>query len=300
MSTTNTFEQMVMSKCDTFVDFQLWPVRQTLDPAAWLSNFTAPEMAYAITLLNSFIYYPKPFIVDLLCHSFRDLSCEVTAQSTTYGDAKHRWTGFQKALVVSHVTGEQPNDTDSGHAMVRLVRQHAGIDQQQILNAEAVLPNLASSNGRTVVFVDDFVGSGQQFITHWQRSYQTGGGAFSFSGIEAMGRGHQFYYIPVVASAYGVSRIATACPTVRVRPAHQIDDQYNCLSPTCPFWPQHLRANVVSTLKNASDRAGIPDTDWQGFHQLGLAFAFEHSTPDATLPIFHWNRNGWKPLVTRT
>lgn len=289
-----------MSKCDAFVDFQLWPVRQSMDPAAWLSNFTPPELEYAVTLLNSFIYYPKPFIVDLLCHSFRDLSCEVVRQSTTYGDAKHRWTNFHQALIVCRVTGEQPNDTDSGYLMVRLARQYAGIDQRQIMDAEAVLPTLATSNGRTIVFLDDFVGSGKQFITNWHRSYQTGGGNLSFASVDGMNRGHQFYYLPVVASAYGVSRIATACLNVRVRPAHQIDDQYNCLSPLCPFWPQRLRAGVVPTLKNASDRAGIPTAMWQGFHGLGLAFAFEHSTPDASLPLFHWSRNGWKPLVTRT
>jgi hypothetical protein len=60
----------------------------------------------------------------------------------------------------------------------------------------------------------------------------------------------------------------------------------------------------VATLKRISERAGYiqenggPD-DWRGFHGLGLTVAFEHGIPDASLPIFFSERNGWKPLMRR-
>ncbi len=37
-----------------------------------------------------------------------------------------------------------------------------------------------------------------------------------------------------------------------------------------------------------------------GYHEQGLLLAFDHSVPDATLPIF-WSpgKYGWTPLVAR-
>jgi hypothetical protein len=59
-------------------------------------------------------------------------------------------------------------------------------------------------------------------------------------------------------------------------------------------------------VKAVSARIGIPDSggavvnDWQGFHCLGLSLAFYDSVPDATLPIFYWEENGWNPLIKKT
>ncbi|MGI4789714.1 MAG: phosphoribosyltransferase-like protein [Janthinobacterium lividum] len=71
------------------------------------------------------------------------------------------------------------------------------------------------------------------------------------------------------------------------------------------MWPDHLRTSALDFLEKVSHRVGIYDThggvnDWQGFNKLGLSLGFEHSVPDATLPIFYWEQNGWKPLLRRT
>jgi len=71
------------------------------------------------------------------------------------------------------------------------------------------------------------------------------------------------------------------------------------------FWPDPLKHGANEAIKKASLRAGLPDTggakvnDWQGFYKLGLALGFYNSVPDATLPIFYWEKNGWKPLIRR-
>jgi hypothetical protein len=48
------------------------------------------------------------------------------------------------------------------------------------------------------------------------------------------------------------------------------------------------------------DTDGAVVNDWQGFHKLGLALAFQHCVPDATLPLFYWEHNEWHPLIRRT
>ena len=66
-----------------------------------------------------------------------------------------------------------------------------------------------------------------------------------------------------------------------------------------------LLADIQALVKTYSEKLGyIEDAggeqDWEGFHKLGLGLAFEHSTPDASLPIFYSQVNGWAPLVRRT
>ena len=66
-----------------------------------------------------------------------------------------------------------------------------------------------------------------------------------------------------------------------------------------------MRAEGQAWIADASRRGGVPDTngaqpgDWRGFAKLGLALAFEHGVPDATLPLFYWDGPGWEPLMRR-
>jgi hypothetical protein len=155
-----------------------------------------------------------------------------------------------------------------------------------------------------IIFVDDFVGSGSQFIKTWRRQVPLSGSTSSFERITAV-RGAEFYYCPLVCTEYGFERIKKECAAVQLHPAHLLPRKYSALDPNSVIWPNHLRTTAISFLQAVSTRAGIPDTngnvdDWRGFHQLGLAIAMGDSVPDATLPIFYWERNGWIPLIRRT
>ncbi|MEO6005221.1 MAG: hypothetical protein ABIZ04_09515 [Opitutus sp.] len=291
---------LVLAKCEAFTDFQLWPAHDELDTEGWLSNFDDAEMPYALTLLNHFVYYPRKFAAKLVRHSIHDLSRDVVSRATTQATAKHEWAKFLDAMLITRVTGETPNDTDSAFQIVRLVRQHVEIPEEQIIEPENLVSLLLGLRDRTVVFMDDFVGSGNQLIETWRRPYPTGTRRFSFEEVSRLKLGHRFLYLPIVATSYGIEHIGKEAKAVEVRASHVLGSEYNCLHADCRIWPDHLKPNAVAVLRNASARAGIPDDEWTGFHDLGLAFAFEGSTPDATLPLFHWNRNNWKRLVART
>ncbi len=150
---------------------------------------------------------------------------------------------------------------------------------------------------RPVVFVDDFVGSGSQCISTWHRQYPAFGGATrSFADLAKI-IPVKFYYCPVLCTSIGLRNIRRFCPGLSTRPAHVIDNRYNVLSVKSAVWPTELRTKAREVLKRVSKRGvGIPDTngrsvdDWRGFRRLGLALAFHNSVPDATMPIFYWNK----------
>ena len=295
-------EERVLAKAEFFVDVQLWPFRRTLDPQGWLKNFLPNEQEYAVNLLNAFVYYSAPLCDALLLGAFRRLSANVVSCDDPFVAAQSLWQGFCDSVLIVHVEGETPSTTDSGYLFARRARQVLEIAEDRILSPQAALERLIKSGPLPVVFVDDFVGSGNQFAMSWHRRIRLRDGReHSFDQLAAA-QGGRFFYCPLVCTAAGVETIQLECPKVILVPAHVLTEHYNALSPVSHLWPDHLRPTAAAFVETASRRAGIPESGtsgWRGFHDLGLAVAFEHSVPDATLPIFYWEHNGWTPLIKR-
>ena len=201
--------------------------------------------------------------------------------------------------MVTYVQGEEPNPTDSGYTFARKARQVLGIDEMQIAEPAHVLSNSRGSLDSPILLVDDFVGSGTQLITTWHREQR----AERFRSLaEAAEAGVSIYYVPLVATRDGTAEIRQNCAKLEVFSAHVLDQRYSLVAPDSILWPEALRPHAQEFLWTASQRAGIPDDyeyGWKGFCDLALALAFSHSVPDATLPLFFWNRNGWKPLLVK-
>ena len=149
--------------------------------------------------------------------------------------------------------------------------------------------------------MDDFVGSGHQMGETWTgRVTMPDGEEWSFSRA-ARELGVMAIYTPLVCTTYGFENLKTDCPELSVRPAHFLDERYSLVHEDSIPWPEHRRATADDFLFEASTRAGIIDRmgdQFKGFHDLGLAFAFWHSVPDATLPLLYWEEE-WLPLIRR-
>jgi hypothetical protein len=239
---------------------------------------------------------------QLFYSAFQRLSLLIALPNVSLGITKCLWADFLRQAIITRVTGENPSDADSGFYFSRMARQVLKVSESQILGPAETLAELErSTNPRPVIFVDDFVGSGEQFVNTWKRRVQiSSSNSMSFELIAGSGADNRFLYCPLLCTQYGKSRINRKCSGVSILPAHLLPPQYSALAPDSILWPETLLSTAAAFIENASRRAGIPEEDWRGFHDLGLALAFEHSVPDATLPLFYWNQNGWRPLVERS
>ena len=290
----------VLAKLDYFVDVQIWPLNTEINPSDWLDNFPESEEPFAVNLLNAFMYFARPLMEQMFVSAFQSLSPLVAGTALSFPDAQVSWRNFLEQVVVTQVTGETPNPSDSGYLFQRKARQLLGIAQAQISSPEGVLRRLHAGDQTPVVFVDDFVGSGRQFIKTWTRQFDIGDRRpLSFADASSHGLGAAFFYCPLICTEHGRDRILNRCPQVRVSPAHLLSDEYSAFSERSRIWPKEMQEGGVRFLEEASMRAGIPRSRWRGFDRLGLALAFEGSVPNATLPIFYWRQNGWRPLVER-
>ena len=286
-------EPLVLEKIGYLTDIQLWP--RTVQPTRWLDNFSGYERPYAVHLLNSFVHFNEEMVDQLFTSAFQFLSSEVLPVGASFDEAVQAWTQFRARALITPVSGEEPSPADSGYRYASKARDLLGIPPPRLVTHESALKAVIRDATLPVIFVDDFVGSGDQILKHWDRPVSVKGTELSFS-TAARGGMARAYYCCALATDYGVSRIADAGLPLTVRAGNILHPNASAVAPDSLVWPELERENGIAFLDAASTRAGIAADDALGFHGLGLTIGIDGRVPDATLPIFLWDRNGWSPL----
>jgi hypothetical protein len=298
-------EAQVLARFRYLANVHVLPLDAKLSPNLWLGNFSDSEKPYALSLLLNFLYFSNAAVEAIFRASFQNLSQVVAHDKTSYMAVTSEWLRFLKTTLIVMVTGERPHITDSGHLFARMARDQLGIDETRIVSPLQAISWLVAEP-RDVVFVDDFAGTGEQFVTTWTTVHSIAGGrASSFRDLhQAIGHRIRIFYMPIICTTRASDRIGRDCAGVRLLPGHVFTERYGAFGPGSLLWDPALNANDGQEfLRVTSARIGIPDTDggkndWRGFNKLGLAVAFEHGWPDATLPLFHWETQ-WQPLLRK-
>lgn len=287
----------VRVKEEYFVDVRVWPVQAEFDPNGWLRNFCDEDVPYAALLLDSFVYFSSQMADAMFASAVQAISTQFN--SSNHANSANSWRIFLESALFCVVTGENPNPSDSGYLFARKARQVLGITEERLVEPDVCLGALIRNGNRPVIFIDDFVGSGNQFAEMWERQYEVGSEILSFFIISKNNPSTPFYYCPVLSTKYGLDTLNRRCPSVKLFPAHILDPLSSPLHPATTVFPPELRAQGQEMIERVSKDIGIPADAWRGFHDLGCAVAFEHCIPDATLPLFYWSQN-WRPLMRRT
>lgn len=197
-----------------------------------------------------------------------------------------------------------PSPTDSGNLFCRKARDVLGISEAALLTPARALEEALA--GKIVVFLDDFLGSGNQMRETWQRPYRTDP-PHSFADLHSRKSNHAIY-LTLVATHIGLANIDLECPQLVVRAAHILGEEYNVrnlarLPDLRGFSGLDDRVHALLTkygprlkLHPHMRKADFPVYGWRS---LGLLLAFQHGVPDATLPII-WAEgpdDSWTPLV---
>jgi hypothetical protein len=287
-----------------FVKVRLWPRQTQFDPRGWMSNFDDAERPFAARLLEGFTFFSNELVTAMFRTVFKNLSQVVLRNRSNYLAAANEWASFVDSVIVVRVAGQVTSEADSGYIFTRLSRDVLGIAEERLMSPRIALESLRKQPHQNVVFVDDFVGTGEQFVEMWERVHQLSDSWASFkslaltSGAESIG----FYYVPLICAELGRSHIAEKCPQVKLLPAHLLVPSYSALAADSVIWREDMAVTGPKFIERASDRAGLRDLDgnegcWRGYRRLGLALSFEHGAPDATLPIFTVANGNWKPLI---
>lgn len=301
----DVYIEEVLAKCESLKKSGLWAKEPKIRPQAWLNNFEEGDKRIAAVLLDQFTFYNHE-LTDRLVH----------AAYHNLGDGRYRYfksigsDEVRTALtgaIFSPVEGETPNPTDSGHTVCRKVRQLLGIDQELVREPVDALEHAFS--GGAVVFVDDFLGSGDQFLRHWERTYRT---IYPSSFKEAYSESNFLpIYLTLIATNAGMERLKQEAGCVLISATHILDDsqRYTAVQGRSNETTKETTARIEKFLAKYAPRLA-PQDDYvansltytkYGYNSGGLMFAFEHSVPDLSLPIYWSNGKdaSWIPLVQR-
>lgn len=298
----DVYVREVLDKCEALKKARLWLSEPHMRPHAWIRNFDEVDRPTAALLLDSFTFYSDKMTDRLLVGSYDSLA-DGLPKGPSAPDALTLMAALDDA-VFTRIEGETPRPTDSGNLFCRKARQVLGIPDDRFLEPHVAITHAAK--GCPVVFLDDFVGSGDQFLKTWSRKYATNSPQ---SFVEACSL-NQFVavYVTLVATDYGLQRIRQNAPNLAITVAHELSesDTARCLSasPSLPIQDVQLAVKALlhkyaSRLSPPPDISQDPSYVRYGYKERALLFAFEHSVPDATLPIFWSPGQNWTQLLER-
>ncbi len=288
---------VVLERCDALRKSTFWPGGNEIKPEKWLGNFENEDKRIAALLLDRFVFYSESATDHLLTSAWHSI-LDGGRKSGSKVDPTVL-EGSLNNVVFAPVEGETPNPTDSGNFMCRKARQVLGVDEDRIVTTREALE--CAKGGTTVVFLDDFVGSGDQFISTWTREYN----GYSFNSTK-LDNGFSAIYVNLITTYMGLERIFDEAPSVVVSPAHVLNSRSTIfgLIEEGVFDKAEITRFLLKysvNLRPEEDYISdyLPYKNW-GYKRLGLLLGFKHSIPDATLPIF-WSPGiaGWEPLIER-
>ena len=173
---------------------------------------------------------------------------------------------------------------ESGDRMLHTFRTAAGLtsgrfDDLFIHRSDLLRENLAA--GDTIVFVDDFSGTGTQAVTAWNESLS-----------ELLPGRPRTFLVLVVAIHDAITHIASNTP-IKVRAFRRLRPHDNFFAPQCTRFnaTEKTRTLHYCTIADAAHP--------RGFGACGVLLVLAHRCPNNSLPILHANNPTFRGLFPR-
>ena len=308
MATTRSYLNRIKLKTEALARAGIWPSNDPgrVRPNSWLGNFTASEEEIAAALIDVFVYFSDEQVTQLLRRALTRLFQKFGGPDRSIEDRKHRITNLLSRTLFVPVEGESPNPTDSGNYLCRCVRQTLELSDSNIASPAKALSQYIADD-RIIVFVDDMVGTGNQMRLTWDRQYAIADPRSFRHAFDRTKR--NCYYICLVCSSEGRSEI-TSLSGIDLISAHDLENRDRVPAALARISDHPAASGLQAAIdvlltKYANqlilDSYMRPDDHPRlGFGNLGLTLGFQHSIPDATLPIYWASGAGsWTPMTKR-
>ena len=172
---------------------------------------------------------------------------------------------------------------ESGQTMLHMFREAVGLTSdrfQAMFATPADLPALRLTAHDTVIFVDDFSGTGDQFSKHWA-IYQ-----------ELLSGEAKAYLFLAAATSDAMNRLAEL-QDIQVTARLILDPSANVFSDQNTVFLAADKAKVLAYCKKA-DRSNP-----MGWGKCGLLLVISRKTPNNSIPILHARSRKWVPVFPR-
>lgn len=232
-------------------------------------QFTGDDRGVAARVLDAVEFY-RP---DQLVQAYRSILGSLPGWSRSASQRHGRW----RFVAFSVRSGE------SADSMLMTFRRAnslgATFNELFVYKADLLREDLGPED--TVVFVDDFAGTGDQAISAWNESLG-----------ELLPRQPRTFLVLVVAVERALRRIAAETPLM-VRTFRHLHERHNFFANECTYFSSAEKRTILSYCRRA-DRSNP-----QGYGSCGLLVVMAHRCPNNSLPILHARRTAFRGLFPR-
>lgn len=235
----------------------------------WLSQFELPDIDLAARLLDSVDFIQNEQITAWFRSALEDIP--------GWDAVPPKRSGTFRFVALSASAGE------SGDAMLARFRHanNLGSKKHHHLFAHRSQLLLAGlGEGDTVVFVDDFSGTGKQVVDYWPVLK------------EVLPEGPD-YHLVLAGASRGALREIAANTDLLVHTGFVLEPCDALFSPACTTYTEQEK----KTVKKYCDEVGAKSA--AEFAAQGFLVVFAHTCPNNSLPVLHRTSPKWEGLFRR-
>lgn len=291
----DSFVESVWSDSQQLIERGFWDI-QTPRFDSWYRQFCgAEEQYFAACLLDQVIFRTRQQFEASLRTLFRS-----NLSGALFPDAHDlhlleilKQRGDPRLRLVPVICETDP-PTKSGPLVMRRLQRILQLNHKWMCWPWQSARAIEEDAVETILFIDDFLGSGGQFVTFFKQ--------WDFDKHHSAGIKH--FYAPVVAHQLGKDHLAKELPSVCVVSAETLSSSHGFFS--TKVWDRLGRGSVsADDAKSWYMDFGVrrnfkpKSASLLGYGDLALVFGFSHATPNNSLPILWYGSANWQPLLER-
>lgn len=289
----------ILERCKQLVDTGIWEGIHQVRLDSWFNGFASSEERYfGACVLDSLIY--RSFAqTQAMVHELFERSIPIVNWRNQHRNpVKVDWLNHLRKdpddvgrdVVVVPVIRSSDPPTKSGPLVARLIRRTLQINDAHLRWPWQAVGNEVDG-AKAIIFVDDFVGTGRQFSRF----------VSDFSLGEVL-KSKYCVYAPLVMHEKGMGNIRTKFPEIEIAAAEILTSEIDLFDQKSMIFSDGVNTPSVARDFHRSilKRIGFQNSSLaRGFGRLGLAYSFQHATPNNSIPLLWWSGSDWKPLFDR-
>ncbi|MFP4642118.1 MAG: hypothetical protein ACLFPU_08085 [Dehalococcoidia bacterium] len=294
--------EWVRKKIEFYISTDKWDSITIPQLNAWIAHFGEDGEKCALALLNHFIYYSALDVRRLCRYALTEVlfKSHILEADRCY-DFRGEDSILQQRLIREIEQSciipilEEGNPTESGNQIARIYTTTNLVEEENVLRPDQLEGLVEHERCKRIIFVDDFMGSGDQLVRFWNEPMPQG--KTSLCDVAQQHPDMSFEYIALVGTSYGLQRTSNRCPGLRVHFVEELSSEYQVFGEDSIFFSSaDEQEECYNYLESLCYNKGI---HLQGYHDLDFALAFNHGTPDCSLPVFWEKSECWDPLFKR-
>lgn len=286
----------IVDRCFKLIDLNYWDTIEKETLSSWLNNFESPEERYlAISILGCLIFRNKKSIESFGANIFHIILPQLLSDNQIYEiESIRKWEtllsdGKSKSILPFRFSTIENIDDYPAKSGSIIYKSLQGIYFDKTLGINCGSLDKLESKIKAIILFDDFVGTGEQFLTFYSK-YK----------LEQLNK--KIIYIPLAAYEKSISLLNKKCNNLIVHPVEKISKE-------CEFFNEHnkyLNHKDISTPKEFSNfyldfckRKKIKMRNKLGYGDMGLTYCFSDSTPNNNLSLLFYKDTSWSGLLKR-